>query len=36
MATELVGVGGVLVVVAGVVIFFLLRRQKTAESPHFR
>jgi len=35
MPTELVGIGGVLVSVAGILVFLLLRRQKTAEPPHF-
>jgi len=36
MPTELVWLGGVLVVAAGVVIFALIRRQKPAEPPHLR
>jgi hypothetical protein len=36
MPTELVLIGGVLVVVAGVVIFALIRRQKRPEPPHFK
>jgi hypothetical protein len=36
MPTELVWAGGVLVAVAGSLIFVLLRRQKHAEPPHFR
>ena len=35
MPTELVGIGGVLVAIAGLLVFFLLRRQKIAEPPHF-
>jgi hypothetical protein len=36
MPTELVLIGGVLVAVAGGLIFLLIRRTKTAEPPHFR
>ncbi len=32
--TDLVLIGGVLVVVAGVLIFFLIRRQNPPEPPH--
>jgi hypothetical protein len=35
MPTELVGIGGVLVAAAGVIIFAFLRRQKAPEPPHF-
>jgi hypothetical protein len=35
MPTELVGIGGVLVAIGGILVVFLLRRQKTAEPPHF-
>jgi hypothetical protein len=36
MPTELVWVGGILVVAAGVLIFVVLQRHKPAEPPHFR
>jgi hypothetical protein len=36
MPTGLVLIGGILVVVAGVLVFMFLRRQKAAEPPHFR
>ena len=36
MPTELVAVGGVLVVVLGLLMFVLIRKQKTVEPPHFR
>jgi hypothetical protein len=36
MPVELVWLGGVLVVVFGVLIFVLIRRQKPPEPPHFR
>jgi hypothetical protein len=36
MPTELVLIGGILVVAAGGLVFFLLHRHKTAELPHFR
>ena len=36
MPVELVLIGGILVVVAGAVIFILIRRQKATEPPHFR
>jgi hypothetical protein len=36
MPMELVWLGGVLVVVFGVLIFVLIRRQKPPEPPHFR
>jgi hypothetical protein len=36
MPTELVLIGGILVVVAGGLVFVLLRRHKEAEPPHFR
>jgi hypothetical protein len=36
MPTELVWVGGLLVVVVGFLAFFLIRRQKPDEPPHLR
>jgi len=36
MPIELVWLGGILVVVVGVLAFFLIRRQKPAEPPHLR
>jgi len=36
MPTELVLIGGILVVAAGGLVFVILRRHKTAELPHFR
>jgi hypothetical protein len=36
MPTELIIIGGLLVAVAGTVVFALLRRQKAAEPVHFR
>jgi len=36
MPTELVWIGGILVVAAGGLIFLLLRRHKEAALPHFR
>jgi preprotein translocase subunit SecG len=36
MPTDLVWLGGILVVVAGVLIFILIQRQKPTEPPHFR
>jgi hypothetical protein len=36
MPIELVMIGGVLVVVTGALIFFLINRQKPIEPPHFR
>ena len=36
MPTELVFLGGVLVVVVGVAMFFLIRRYKSEEPPHLR
>ena len=36
MPTELVVIGGVLVAVAGGLIFWLINRRKPAEPPHFR
>jgi hypothetical protein len=36
MPTELVLIGGIMVVAAGGLIVFFLRRMKTAEPPHFR
>jgi len=36
MPTELVWIGGILVVAAGGLIFLFLRRHKEAEPPHFR
>jgi hypothetical protein len=34
MPIDLVLIGGVLVAIAGVLIFFLIRRQKPPEPPH--
>jgi LPXTG-motif cell wall-anchored protein len=36
MPTELIVIGGILVVAAGGLIFVFLRRQKAAEPLHFR
>ena len=36
MPTELVWIGGVLVVAAGGLVFLVLRRTKAVEPPHFR
>jgi hypothetical protein len=36
MPTELVVIGGVLVVIAGVAIFAMIRNQKPPEPPHFK
>ena len=36
MPTELVWIGGLLVVAAGGLIFLFLRHVKTVEPPHFR
>jgi hypothetical protein len=36
MPTELVWIGGILVVAAGGLFFVLLRRHKDPEPPHFR
>jgi len=36
MPTELVLIGGILVLAAGGLIFVFLRRQRAAEPPHFR
>ena len=36
MPTELVWIGGILVVAAGGLIFLFLRRRTNAEPPHFR
>jgi len=36
MPTELVAIGGILVVAVGVGVFFLMRRHKSEEPPHFR
>jgi len=36
MPTELVWFGGILVVIVGVVAFFLIRRQKPTDPPHLR
>ncbi len=36
MPTDLVLIGAALVVVAGVAIFFFIRRQAPSEPPHFR
>jgi hypothetical protein len=36
MPTELVFLGGVLVIAAGAVTFFFINRQKPVEPPHFR
>lgn len=36
MPTGLVWIGGILVVVAGVLVGLFLRRLKAAEPPHFR
>jgi len=36
MPTELVLIGGVLVVAAGGLIFWLINRRKPTEPPHFR
>jgi hypothetical protein len=36
MPTELVILGGVLVVIAGVAIFALIQRQKPRDPPHFK
>jgi hypothetical protein len=36
MPTELVWIGGILVVAAGGLFFVFLRSQKVAEPPHFR
>jgi hypothetical protein len=35
MPHGLVFIGGILAVIAGILIFFLLRRQKPPEPPHF-
>jgi len=36
MPTGLVLIGSILAIAAGGLVFVLLRRQKTAEPPHFR
>lgn len=36
MPTELVFIGGILVAVVGVLMFFLIRRRKSDEPPHLR
>ena len=36
MPTDLVWIGGILVVAAGGLFFVFLRRQKAVEPPHFR
>jgi hypothetical protein len=36
MPTDLILIGGILVVAAGGFVFVLLRRQKADETPHFR